>query len=79
MGNFLFLYPNIRQKGFTNLWAMEIDPSLGFTELPEEYFGAEDGQNLFSQGKQVMPKLSCIHGTVVQIKSAQKIRLLSAN
>lgn len=44
-------------KGFTNLWAMEIDPSLGFTELPEEYFGAEDGQNLFSQGKQVMQDL----------------------
>lgn len=41
-------------KGFTNLWAMEIDPSLGFTELPEEYFGAEDSQNVFSQGKQVI-------------------------
>ena len=33
---------------------MEIDPSLGFTELPEEYFGTEDGQNVFSQGKQVI-------------------------
>lgn len=44
-------------KGFTNLWAMEIDPSLGFTELPEEYFGSEDGQNIFAQGKQVMQDL----------------------
>jgi arsenite-transporting ATPase len=44
-------------QGFTNLWAMEIDPSLGFSELPEEYFGAEDGQNFLAQGKQVMQDL----------------------
>ncbi|XP_060562972.1 ATPase ASNA1 homolog [Ruditapes philippinarum] len=40
-------------KGFKNLYAMEIDPNLGVSELPDEYFE----QDMMSMGKQVATEL----------------------
>ncbi|XP_064617167.1 ATPase ASNA1 homolog [Liolophura sinensis] len=45
-------------KGYTNLYAMEIDPNLGMSELPEEYFEQENsGGVLGRQGRAVMQEL----------------------
>ncbi|KAL5016331.1 hypothetical protein ScPMuIL_005920 [Solemya velum] len=40
-------------QGFPNLYAMEIDPNLGYTELPEEYFE----NDMVSMGKQMAQEL----------------------
>lgn len=46
-------------KGFDNLFAMEIDPNVGITELPEEYFDSEgvSGGEAMRLSKNVMQEI----------------------
>ncbi|XP_029163464.1 ATPase ASNA1 homolog [Nylanderia fulva] len=46
-------------KGFDNLFAMEIDPNVGITELPEEYFDSEgvSGGEAMRLSKSVMQEI----------------------
>ncbi|CAL4116201.1 unnamed protein product [Meganyctiphanes norvegica] len=42
-------------KGFDNLYAMEIDPNIGYGELPDEYFeGASEGMRM---GRDIMQEV----------------------
>ncbi|KAK0085290.1 hypothetical protein PV325_005475 [Microctonus aethiopoides] len=44
-------------KGFENLFAMEIDPNVGITELPEEYFESENGGEAMRLSRSVMQEI----------------------
>lgn len=44
-------------KGFNNLFAMEIDPNVGITELPEEYFENETGGEAMKLSRSVMQEI----------------------
>ncbi|KYQ46245.1 ATPase ASNA1 like protein [Trachymyrmex zeteki] len=44
-------------KSFDNLFAMEIDPNVGITELPEEYFDSETGGEAMKLSKNVMHEI----------------------
>ncbi|XP_078036771.1 ATPase ASNA1 homolog isoform X2 [Augochlora pura] len=44
-------------KGFENLFAMEIDPNVGLTEMPEEYFESDSGGEAMRLSKSVMQEI----------------------
>lgn len=43
-------------NGFDNLFAMEVDPNIGFNELPEEYFENNDNEAM-AMSKEVMQEI----------------------
>jgi len=43
--------------GFDNLFAMEVDPNIGFGELPEEYFSGEGESEAWKSSKGVIQEL----------------------
>jgi len=44
-------------KGFDNLFAMEVDPNVGFAELPEDYFLGEEAGDVWRNSRGVVQEL----------------------
>ena len=54
--------------GFYNLFAMEVDPKIGFTELPEEYFSRDGESEAWRSSKGVIQVID-FHSTEKGMKS----------
>ena len=59
-------------NGFENLFAMEVDPNIGFAELPEEYFTGVGESEAWTSSRGVIQvgdgskaPLVCRYGTVL--------------
>ncbi|EDO46191.1 predicted protein [Nematostella vectensis] len=63
-------------KGFQNLYAMEIDPNLGFSNLPEDYF---EGPDMMSMGKAMISELlGAFPGIDEAMSFAEVMRLVNS-